>query len=318
MRPEEALTRLGGIADAGALVRMTGRARLRRAVRRGLVLREARGRYALPTAGAGRRAASRLSGVASHLSAAAAHGWELKTQPERPHVTVPRNRKLPAERRAGVEVTWAQLRPDEIHQRVTSAGRTVMDCARQLPFDEALVVADSALRHGNVTRSRLLQLAEEVPPRYRPRCRRVARHADGRAANPFESVLRALAIEAGLDVVAQVTLVEGDLRVRPDLVDSRRRLVLEADSHQFHSSRKALLRDCERYNALTLHGWTVLRFGWEHVMLRPTYVLACLRALASAPLERAVPPRRTTSPPDAVRRTGSLHVVRAAGIPWAR
>jgi hypothetical protein len=34
----------------------------------------------------------------------------------------------------------------------------------------------------------------------------VLRHADGRAANPFESVLRARAIEVGLDVEPQVAL----------------------------------------------------------------------------------------------------------------
>ena len=76
--------------------------------------------------------------------------------------------------------------------------------------------------------------------------------------------------------------------MRPDLVDEGRRLVLEADSYEFHGSRKALLGDCERYNALTLHRWTVLRFGWEHVMFEPEYVLACLRDAAEEPLGRAV------------------------------
>jgi very-short-patch-repair endonuclease len=289
MRPEQALLRLGGIAEMGSLLRLTSRGAVRHAVQQGLVVRDARGRYSLPSADEGLRAANELSGVASHLSAAMPHGWEVKTPPERPQVIVPRNRKVDAERRAGVDVRWRDLRPDEHHRRVTGAGRTVMDCARDLPFDEALSVADSALRHGNVTRPRLTQLAELVPSRYRPRCRRVAEHADGRAANPFESVLRALAIVAGLDVVPQLVIAEGDLRVRPDLVDEGRRLVLEADSYAFHGSRQALLRDCRRYNALVLHGWTVLRFGWEHVILRPDYVLACLQ---SEPLGRAVPPPR--------------------------
>lgn len=290
MRPEDALDRLGDIADAGMLLRLSSRGAVRRAVQEGRVVRDSRGRYSLPAAAEGRRAASELSGVASHLSAAMAHGWEVKAPPARPQVMVPRNRKVDPERRAGVDLRWRDLRAGECSRRVTTAGRTVMDCARDLAFDEALAVADSALRHGNVTKPRLTQLAELVPSRYRPRCRRVAQHADGRAANPFESVLRALAIVAGLDVVPQLVIAEGDLRVRPDLVDEGRRLVLEADSYQFHGSRKALLRDCERYNALVLHGWTVLRFGWEHVILQPDYVLACLR---SEPLRRAVPlPRR--------------------------
>jgi len=289
MRPEQALERLGGIADAGVLVRLSSRAQVRQAVLGRLILREARGRYSLPTADEGRRAANRLSGVASHLSAAAIWGWEVVKPPGLPQVIVPRNRKVLPERRVGVDLTWADLRPGEVAGRVTAPDRTVMDCARGLPFPEALAVADSALRHGNVTKGRLLQVAEEVPPRYRPRCRRIAQHADRRAANPFESVLRAHAIGAGLQVVAQVVITVGTARVRPDVVDESRRLVLEADSYEFHGKRAALLRDCERYNALVLHGWTVLRFGWEHVMLHPGYVIECLRAMASAqPVGRAL------------------------------
>jgi very-short-patch-repair endonuclease len=297
MRPDQALERLGGIADAGVLVRLTSRAKVRRAVRRRVIVREARGRYSLPTADEGRRTANRLSGVASHLSAAAIWGWELAKPPELPQVIVPRNRKVARERRLGVDLTWADLRPGEVVGRVTAPDRTVMDCARELPFPEALAVADSALRHGNVTRRRLLQVAERVPPRYRARCRRVAQHADGRAANPFESVLRALAIDAGLEVAAQVVITMGTARARPDVVDASRRLVLEADSYEFHGKRAALLRDCERYNALVIHGWTVLRFGWEHVMLHPDYVLGCLRAMACAqPVGRAVPDRSCDIP----------------------
>lgn len=252
----------------------------------------------------GRRAANQLSGVVSHLSAAAAHGWEVKTPAERPHVIVPRNRKVSLARRAGVDVTWRDLRPDESNRRVTTLGRTVMDCARDLPFPSTgsgqatgAVGGRLGVRRGNVTRPRLAQLAELEPRRHRPRCRRVAQHADRRAANSFESVLRALAIEAGLSVVPQLVIAEGRLRVRPDLVDEGRRLVLEADSYQFHGSRKALLRDCERYNALTLHGWTVLRFGWEHVMLQPDYVSVCLRELVNPePLGRAASASRREIP----------------------
>jgi very-short-patch-repair endonuclease len=272
VRAEVALERLGGVADRHRLAALVGAPAVRRAIRRGAVVQVARGRYVLPTTDEARVAAGRLSGVVSHLSAASALGWELKNQPDRAQVSVPRHRKVGPERRQEDVVWFTDLRPEEVHGGVTTPGRTVMDCARTLPFDEALAVADSALRHRCLTHARLLQLAELVPPRYRPRCRRVAQHADGRAANPFESVLRAQALDAGLDVTPQVVLVLGAARVRPDLVDESRRLVLEADSFEFHGRRRDLLRDCERYNALTLHGWTVLRLGWEHVMLHPHYV----------------------------------------------
>jgi very-short-patch-repair endonuclease len=67
-------------------------------------------------------------------------------------------------------------------------------------------------------------------------------------------------------------------------VDEGRRLVVEAESFEFHGRRKALKRDCERYTALVLNGWTVIRFAWEHVMHEPEYVATCLRQLAT--LER--------------------------------
>ena len=68
----------------------------------------------------------------------------------------------------------------------------------------------------------------------------------------------------------------------PDLVDVRRRLVLEADSWTWQADRDAHDRDCWRYNALVLAGWTVLRFTWDQVMRRPARVRTALRAAAGA------------------------------------
>src|SRR3954451_15916211 len=85
----EALTRLGGVSDARRVVALTSRRGVSTAVAHGLVVRDLRGRYALPAADEARRAAGRLNGVVTGLSAAAAHGWDLKVPPSRPVVTVP-------------------------------------------------------------------------------------------------------------------------------------------------------------------------------------------------------------------------------------
>ena len=37
-------------------------------------------------------------------------------------------------------VTWADLGPDDVHGPVTSMRRTLVDCLRSLPFDEALCI----------------------------------------------------------------------------------------------------------------------------------------------------------------------------------
>lgn len=282
MHPVRALERLGGVADAATLRELAGRGRLRRAVARGEVLRDARGRYALPTADVALRAANRLTAVVSHRSAAAYWGWELKEQPPRPEVTVPRNRNLPPQRRVGVDVTWATLQPEDVHEgRVTGRERTVLDCIRHLPFDEALAVADSALRHRALTKARLVWLAAQVRGKGAGRARAVAAAASPLAANPFESVLRAISLGVrGLQLEPQVWLTVDGRRVRPDLLDRRLGLVVEAESFQWHGSASALTSDCSRYNAFVLAGYAVLRFSWLQVMRRPEYVARCLRRFA--------------------------------------
>jgi very-short-patch-repair endonuclease len=166
---------------------------------------------------------------------------------------------------------------------VTSRERTLVDCLRTLPFDEALAIADSALRAGDVTSEDLARIARGARGPGSRQVRRVAAMADGRAANPFESVLRALAIEEGLDVRPQVLVRVGSGAVRPDLVDEKRGMVLEADSFEWHGSRAALRRDCRRYNALVATGWIVLRLAWEDVMHDQEYVRRLLRSFRDTP-----------------------------------
>ena len=289
MQVVEVVRRMGGVADARRLIGFTSRRKVRTALRKGEIVRDVRGRYALPTAHDALRAANRLNGIVSHTSAASYYGWEMKHPPERPTVTVPRNRKVSLDRRAGVDVKWRDIPAEHITAAgVTDMAWTVIECARTLPFDEALAIADSALRHGHVTRAQLIRLAKLVRSNGRAQCLRVAREADGRAANPFESVLRAIALDvAGLEFEPQLVITENGFVGRPDLVDPARRIVLEADSFEFHGKRKAMKRDCERYNALVLCGWLVLRFAWEHVMFQPEYVAGCLRLAAQRPQRRA-------------------------------
>ena len=140
-------------------------------------------------------------------------------------------------------------------------------------------MADSALRDG-FGRRRLLALARDLRGPGSARARRVAGCADGRAANGFESALRAIARDVpGLRVVPQVSVRSGSLFLgRPDLVDERLGIVLEADSFEWHGDRAALVRDARRYNRLTVNGWLVLRFTWEDVMFHPDEVRPILEA----------------------------------------
>jgi very-short-patch-repair endonuclease len=282
MHPTEALHRLGGVGSRRQILRLSDRADFERLVRSGDIIRDSRGRYSLLAASEGLRLANRMTGVLSHLSAAHHHGWEIKLVPDRPHLTFARGRNLGQDARANCVPHWSRLGPDDVDGGVTSKARTLLDCLQSCAFDEALCVADSALRHGDVTSAGLVGLCASATGAGARQARRVARLADGRAANPFESVLRALSIDVrGLDLVPQVTIRDRGLVVRPDLVDRVRGLVVEADSHTWHSSRGALRRDCQRYTALVLRGWTVIRFAWEDVMFEPQYGRSCLADLAA-------------------------------------
>jgi very-short-patch-repair endonuclease len=289
VHPVRLLTHLGGTADRQTLLRGTTRRRLESAVCHGEVVKVARGRYALAAVPQAAKAAARLSGVASHVSAASLHDWKVAVVPERPQIIVPRNRKVDRRDRAGHEIRWRDVTSGERERRVTDPYRTVLDCARDLPFSHALAVADSALRQRDIDRDRLVELAHASPARGHARAVKVAEAATPLADNPFESVLRAISMEvAGLDLEPQVLIDDRGFRGTPDLVDRRRRLVLEADSYAYHSGRDAFERDCERYNALVLRGWTVLRFTWSQVMLRPECVRAALIAFLDGPDGRAI------------------------------
>lgn len=204
----EVLTRLGGLAGRRRLLAFVTRPQLEAAVVAGDVVRVSRGRYALPTAVVAQAEARRLTGTAILLSAAAHWGWETKWQPRRPQVAVPLGRRVPAAAREAADVRWRGIPAgDVVDGWVTCPLRTVVDCAVLLPFDEALAVADSALRSGRVQRQALVAAAGGVPVQHRRRVRRVAEHAVATAANPFESVLRAIVLDVpGLTVATQVRI----------------------------------------------------------------------------------------------------------------
>ena len=278
----ETLALLGGAADHAQLVRHgCSRSSLRGAVAAGLVLLVARGRYCLPTAVDPRRSAVRVQGLASHTSAALHWGIAVARAPQRSQVTVSRTRSRVASR--GIQVHWSDVPPEDAGDHVTEPRRTVLDCARTLPFGEGLAVADSALRDRLVDAADLRHHAGLLRGPGAASARRVASAADGLAANPFESVLRGLALDAGLDVRPQVAIAHEDFFARVDLADVGRRLVLEADSFTFHGHREALARDCRRYDELVLLGWRVLRFAWDHVMHDPDWVTDVLLRAAGAP-----------------------------------
>jgi very-short-patch-repair endonuclease len=270
MTPEDVVVQLGGTATREQLLQTCTPREIRAAVTTGRLLRLARGRYGSTATGDAELARAELSGTLSCLSAAIHHGWEVAREPDRPWVAVPRNRKVRVPT-GHVHLTYAHVRG-----LATSPVDTVIECARRLPFGEALAVADSALRHG-LSPDELAGRASAVRGKGSGRARRIAREASHLAANPLESMLRAIALDLGLAVRPQVPVELPERTIWPDLVDSGRRLVIEAEGFAYHGTSLQFSQDVWRYTSLTARGWTVLRFTYRHVMQQPEWVADTLR-----------------------------------------
>jgi very-short-patch-repair endonuclease len=270
MTPAEAVRTFGGVLEYAALAELVSRRDIEAALASGEIVRHRRGVYGLSSEGA-RAVAASAGGCVSHLSAAVHHGWKVKDVPDRPCVTIRRNKARPE---VDADLRWGTVPPGQAERGVTGPVRTVIDCARTYPYDEALCVADSALRTGAVTRAQLLAAAARSPRTGRSRAVEVVTRADGRAANPFESCARAVCHGVdGLVVEPQVS-IPGVGRV--DLADRRLLVLVECDSYEFHSDRAALRKDIRRYTEAARRGWVVLRFSWEQAMSDPDYLRAVL------------------------------------------
>lgn len=270
------MAELGGVARYADLASL-GQREVTAACRDGVIVRNGWGQYIDPGLEGHRRGALLLGGVLSHLSAAAQHGWPLKKMPVRPHVTVRPNRHASASLCKSLRVYYRSLPPEAIVDGVTEPLRTVVDCARDLAFDEALTVADSALRVGAVGPAELRAMGDSLTGRGAVQARAVLAAADGRAANPLESVLRALCLQVdGLLVEPQVPFENATHRAMVDLADIGLGIVVEGEGFETHGSRAGFDKDCRRYTELVCAGQLVVRCTYTQVMYEPDWVRARL------------------------------------------
>ncbi|NIK59942.1 DUF559 domain-containing protein [Kribbella shirazensis] len=285
----EVLQRSGGSATYAQLREYVPARDLRIALAEERIKRVAKGVYALPLDVSPLTVARSYGGVLSHESAAEHLGLDVVTTPLKPHVTVGRNQRRRISRLA-CTLHWGDVAEFD---GATTPVRTLLDCARTLPFCEALAIVDSALRKGLVTRDELLDAAFAVRGPGRARGIKLAEAGDPRAASALESVLRARVLEAGCrGFVPQLVIADDDFFARVDLGHPELRIVLEADSFAYHASREALRRDCRRYVNLAMRGWTLLRFSWEDVVLDDGWVAEALAAVRDGRPRRQNPRKR--------------------------
>ena len=161
----------------------------------------------------------------------------------------------------------------------TTAERTVLDLSRELPLEEAVVAADSAIRQRLVPTAALTIRLSAAWGRRAAAARTVAGALDPLAESVLETLLRLTLRDAGLRPVTQHEIRDADGRLvaRVDFCWPAERLVVEADGFAFHADRAAYRRDRERLNALERLGWRVLRFTWEDVRGRPEHIVSLVR-----------------------------------------
>jgi very-short-patch-repair endonuclease len=234
--------------------------------------------------------ASGPQAVLSHRSAAALHG--LRPQNGGPiEVSTPAHRR----RRAGSILLHARvgLTPSDRTALgsvpVTTVARTLVDLAGVVPADQLL----RALRRAEELRSFDLHAIEAALARTSGRPGRG--HAAMRAALA-EARARATQLtrreleERFLALVGRARLPQPRTNVwfpahdfEVDALWREARVAVELDGWEHHRTRDAFHRDRAKANALTLEGWTVLRFTHDDVVRRPARTAAAIgTALAAA------------------------------------
>jgi hypothetical protein len=167
-----------------------------------------------------------------------------------------------------IQPQWTQdERPmvEVLGVKVITPAATAIELARHLSRPFALSALDALLHSGKVTPKELnTAAAAYFAPDSRSPAAEILRLADRRAASPGESWLRLRLFDARFGRPELQVRVEGPNRVYrldlgyPDRPIDGRRLGLEYDSDQWHSSTKQQLRDETRRIELDALGWHTL------------------------------------------------------------
>lgn len=221
----------------------------------------------------------RLPGsVLAGVSAAAVLGsgpWDTVPLGNRPWVISGTRRQVPALFIAhpGVRVKNHGL------VRVTGAQDAVVDLLRFLPPTDARTVAYRALQTRAVSLAHLLDARE----RLRRHCGvgqlgSIIEDISSGARSQGETVIVSLLHDAGFTGwSANFAVRLGGRLVVIDVAFPELRLAIEVDGRAWHSDAGRFQSDRRRQNALVRAGWTVLRFTWDDLTMRPDRVIAEIR-----------------------------------------
>jgi hypothetical protein len=229
--------------------------------------------------------------VGSHQSAALIHGLDLLKRPPAELVTLtcqpPMRRRSRAA--AGVLFHAAQLPAEHVTRacgtRVTTPARTVIDLARTLPFIEAVVLTDSALRTGKTTKKELSGVCDECQ-RWpgTVQARRVVEFSSGLSESVLESCARVTFDARGLEPPEIQVAIRGPGFVfRVDFCWEKDKTIAEADGLAKYTSREDMLAQFRRDRLLRDAGYKVVHFTWRELFDTPALVIARIRKALTDP-----------------------------------
>ncbi|QNG17909.1 type IV toxin-antitoxin system AbiEi family antitoxin domain-containing protein [Rhodococcus triatomae] len=216
--------------------------------------------------------------VVSHVSAAAFHGVDLWNVPlDTVHLTV--DRRGGGRRHPTRHVHATPIRENEIVHidgvAVTSIERTIVDLARTLPFEEATVIGDSALRLELTDRSRIQDTLKHARSRTGVhRAARTLQFLDGLSESVGESRSRVALDRMGYPAPRlQVPIVGTDSHVvaRVDFLWEEEHVIGEFDGMAKYSmspgisEQEAFRREKLREDELRALGFIVARWTWGHL-----------------------------------------------------
>ena len=258
---------------------------LRAAVDSGYLVRARRGHYALPDTDAHVLEAVRLGGRLACVSALANSGIftldstfaHIHLDPTASRLRAPHNRfqQLTAQNRDGVELHWGQLLDpaggSECRIGLADALIQVFRCQKPR---FAIASLDNALYQRLLTAQAVPQIFAALPAEFQS----LRTLIDCRSESGQETVLRLVIKGAGFHVEIQVGI--GGVGRVDMIVEGR--IVVEADSRQFHDGWEAHARDRTRDCDLAMLGYLTLRVLYRDIIHHPERIIAAITGLLAA------------------------------------
>jgi predicted transcriptional regulator of viral defense system len=173
----------------------------------------------------------------------------------------------------------------------TDPKRTIIDLAAVIGSTRLATILDEAHRRRLTSYEEVAVLLESLARRGKPGVTKLRSVLKPRlegfvvSESALETRLHALISRAGLPPpTAQfrppwLKSVNG----RVDLAYVDERLIVEGDSRRWHGTPESFQADRHRDNLAQLAGWRILRFTWEDITRRPSYVVDSIRQALSVP-----------------------------------